>query len=79
MAERIQRALSAPLVINGRDVFVTASIGIALSATGYETPDEVLRDADTAMYRAKTLGKGRIEVFDSSMQASSMHAQVVEH
>lgn len=74
VAERIQRALSAALVVNGRDVFVTASIGIALSETGYDTPDEVLRDADTAMYRAKTLGKGRIEVFDNGLRG-----QVVAH
>jgi EAL domain-containing protein (putative c-di-GMP-specific phosphodiesterase class I) len=54
-------------------VFTSASIGIALSTTGYVGPDEVLRDADTAMYRAKNGGRARYEVFDRTM-----HAQAVE-
>ncbi len=50
--------------IDGHEVFVTASIGIAHSATGYRSPDEIMRDADIAMYRAKAAGKARYEVFD---------------
>jgi len=49
--------------LNGYEVFSTASVGIALSATGYDQPD-LLRDADTAMYHAKALGKARYEVFE---------------
>jgi len=48
------------------------SIGIALSNSGYEQPEDILRDADTAMYRAKSLGKARFEVFDADMRASVM-------
>jgi EAL domain-containing protein (putative c-di-GMP-specific phosphodiesterase class I) len=54
-------------------VFVTASVGMALSETGYRQPEDIMRDADTAMYRAKALGKARYELFDSSM-----HARAVE-
>jgi diguanylate cyclase (GGDEF)-like protein/PAS domain S-box-containing protein len=68
IAERIQKQLSMPFDINGHEVFTTASIGIALSSSGYERPEDLLRDADTAMYRAKAMGKARYEVFDSAMR-----------
>jgi predicted signal transduction protein with EAL and GGDEF domain len=67
VAERVQLALARPFQLAGQDVFVAASIGIAVSATGYTRTDEVLRDADTAMNRAKGLGKGRAEIFDTAM------------
>jgi len=51
-------------------VFSTASVGIALSATGYDQPED-LRDADTAMYHAKALGKARYGVFDTAMHANT--------
>ena len=54
--------------LNGQEVFTTASIGITTSATHYETPEAVLRDADTAMYRAKSRGGARSEVFDREMR-----------
>ncbi len=72
VAERIHQALEAPFQIAGHEVFTSASIGIALSVTGYDSPDQVLRDADTAMYRAKALGKARHEVFDRGMHARAM-------
>ncbi|HZH32385.1 MAG TPA: PAS domain S-box protein [Pyrinomonadaceae bacterium] len=72
LAERVQRELMQPFNLGGHEVFTTASIGIALSTTGYETPEAVLRDADTVMYRAKAQGKARHEVFDQNM-----HARVV--
>jgi len=72
-AERLIRAVSEPFVLNGKEVFITASVGIALSSGAtYELPEEILRDADTAMYRAKSLGKGRYETFDADMRASVM-------
>jgi len=71
-AERLMKALSAPFVLGGKEVFTSVSIGIALSSPNYEQPDEILRDADTAMYRAKSLGKARFEVFDADMRASVM-------
>jgi EAL domain-containing protein (putative c-di-GMP-specific phosphodiesterase class I) len=67
------KALAAPFNLNGKEVFTSVSVGIALSnAAKYELPDEILRDADTAMYRAKSLGKARYEVFDADMRASVM-------
>lgn len=72
VAERIQQALTRPFMLNGHEVFVTTSIGITLSNTGYEDPENVLRDADTAMYRAKESGKARFEVFDSSMHSHAV-------
>jgi diguanylate cyclase (GGDEF)-like protein len=65
--ERIRTALQSPISVKGREVFTTASIGIALSSTGYEEVEAPLRDADTAMYRAKSEGPGRYVVFDPSM------------
>jgi EAL domain-containing protein (putative c-di-GMP-specific phosphodiesterase class I) len=58
--------------LSGHEMFATASIGIALSATGYEQPEEILRDADTAMYRAKAAGKSRYQLFDPSMHAQAV-------
>jgi predicted signal transduction protein with EAL and GGDEF domain len=77
VAERLLKDLAAPLNLDGHEVFVTASIGIALSVTGYNSPDEALRDADTAMYRAKSLGKARCEVFDTAILKSvQAHAEL---
>jgi len=67
VAERLQQQLAAPFTIAGHEVFTTASMGIALSATGYERPEDILRDAETAMYRAKNRGKACHEVFDTAM------------
>ncbi len=66
-AERIQEALGVPFRVGENEIFTTASIGIALSVTGYERPHDVLRDADIAMYRAKSRGRGIHEVFDKTM------------
>src|SRR5439155_26138735 len=65
IAERIQSALRAPFFLAGRELFTTASVGIALSTPNYASPEDIMRDADTAMYRAKTLGKARHELFDA--------------
>jgi len=69
VADRIQHELSQPFTLRGHEVFTSASIGIALSATGYDRAEDLLRDADIAMYRAKALGKARYEVFDTAMHA----------
>ena len=71
-AERLMKALAPPFLLAGKEVFTSISIGIALSNTAYEQPEDMLRDADTAMYRAKSLGKARYEVFDADMRASVM-------
>jgi diguanylate cyclase (GGDEF)-like protein/PAS domain S-box-containing protein len=72
VAERIQEILNMNFSIDSHDVFVTASIGIAHSATGYLSPEEILRDADIAMYRAKAGGKARYEIFDRDMHQSAV-------
>ena len=69
IAMRIQESLSAPFSIGGREVFTSASIGIAFGPAHYTNPDEMMRDADTAMYHAKSRGKARHEVFDADMHA----------
>lgn len=72
VAERIQQSLTRPFMLNGHEVFVTTSIGITFSNGGYEDPENVLRDADTAMYRAKESGKARYEVFNSTMHSRAV-------
>jgi diguanylate cyclase (GGDEF)-like protein len=67
VARRLLSAAVQPFIIQGREVFTSVSIGVALDAPRYQQPADLIRDADTAMYRAKALGKGRCEVFDSSM------------
>lgn len=77
VAERLLKEISAPFGLDGREVFLTASIGIALSVTGYRHAEEALRDADTALYRAKSLGKGRCEVFDTAiLDSAQSHLQL---
>jgi len=71
-ADRLMKALAPPFILGGKEVFTSVSIGIALSNTAYEQAEDMLRDADTAMYRAKSLGKARFEVFDADMRASVM-------
>ena len=68
VAARILEELKAPFPVGGRDVTVTASIGIAVSVTGREAVNDLLRDADTAMYRAKAAGKSRYDVFDEELR-----------
>ena len=78
VARRVQDAVSQPFNIGGHEVFTTASIGIALSTTGYERAEDLLRDADTAMYRAKLLGKKRHVVFDKAMHDRAMELLQIE-
>jgi len=72
VAERIQDSFAEPFVICGQDVFTTASIGIIANST-HATAVDVLRDADTAMYRAKLHGGSRCEVFDQAMHEHSVN------
>ena len=69
VAQRIQAQLQVPFDLSGREVFATVSIGIASSWTSYQNPEDIVRDSDTAMYRAKTMGKARFEIFDGEMHA----------
>ncbi|MBI2402199.1 MAG: EAL domain-containing protein, partial [Gemmatimonadetes bacterium] len=72
VAERVHKELESPFQIGGHEVYTTVSIGIALSTSGYDASDHILRDADTAMYRAKALGRARHEVFDTGMHTRAV-------
>ena len=72
VAQRISDELSQPFVLDKNSAFATASIGIALSSSGYDRAEDILRDADIAMYRAKENGKARYEVFDHGMHARAV-------
>ena len=72
VARRIQAAAAEPLLIESREMRASVSIGIALSAPTHERPEDVLKDADVAMRRAKALGGSRSEVFDEAMHARAM-------
>jgi diguanylate cyclase (GGDEF)-like protein/PAS domain S-box-containing protein len=77
-ADRLMKVLTAPFILGGREVFTSVSIGIALSSSSSTSPDDMLRDADTAMYRAKSLGKARFEVFDADMRATMVARLQIE-
>ena len=77
VANRIQKELEKPFDLEGREVFVTVSIGIA-AASGNSNPEELLRNADTAMYRAKGQGRARFEVFDASMHQRAVRLLELE-
>ncbi|MDY6782793.1 MAG: EAL domain-containing protein [Cyanobacteriota bacterium] len=68
IAQQIQQILQEPIDLDGLEVFTSASIGIVLNSAEYERVEDLLRDADIAMYRAKARGKGCYEVFDSQMR-----------
>jgi diguanylate cyclase len=70
VAERLLEALRPPMVLHRKELFVRASIGIALNTSGREDADQLVRNADVAMYIAKGNGKGRYEVFQTSMHTA---------
>lgn len=72
IADRLQEEINLPFYLEGHEVFTSASIGIASSTIGYECSEDLLRDADIAMYCAKALGKARYEVFDTTMHARAV-------
>ena len=78
VAGRITELLSSPITIEKQPVFIGTSIGVLFSDKRYESADNMLRDADTAMYYAKDKGKGRYEVFDASMQQKVQNALQLE-
>ena len=71
LADRLQEVLKQPMQIAGVNVSTSASIGITFSSLGYETPEDMLRDADIAMYRAKSAGKARYAVFDAELHGDA--------
>jgi diguanylate cyclase (GGDEF)-like protein/PAS domain S-box-containing protein len=78
VAERLQAKISEPFRIDNYEVFTTASIGIMVSGDVDRTPEEYLRDADAAMYRAKEAGKARYEIFDREMHVRNINLLQVE-
>ncbi len=78
-AERILATLRSPIALKGRKVYVTASIGVALGGNNTRRADDLLRDADLAMYRAKRSGKARYAVFEEGMNAQALERLDLEH
>ena len=78
VAERLQEKLSIPFMLDGYEVFTSASVGIIISDEIYRKPEDFLRDADAAMYRAKERGKARYEIFDRQMHIRNMNLLKVE-
>ena len=72
VAELIQQNLEIPFELGSGEIYISASIGIALSTTGHERAEDMLRDADIAMYRAKAKGKAQHQVFDQAMHEQAL-------
>ncbi|WP_108470565.1 bifunctional diguanylate cyclase/phosphodiesterase [Rhodanobacter thiooxydans] len=78
VAQRVLDALRAPMPVAGKELQVTASVGIAIGDDHYATADEVLRDADIALYRAKELGRKRYELFDETLAKNVVDVLTLE-
>ena len=78
VAQRLVDAVDQPLEIDGQEVFLTASVGVAVSEHGAETAEELLRDAEAAMFRAKELGGGRFEAFDPALRHRLVERMTIE-
>lgn len=78
VADRIKRALQAPFAVGGQAVFISASIGIAFSDTPHDTPHDLMRHADAAMYKAKDYGRACYQIFDAHHDARVLHRLQLE-
>lgn len=78
ISDHLLKEMLVPFEFRGQEVFLSPSIGIALSGTGYSNADEVLRDADTALYRAKSFGKSRSEIFDTALLETTQSREMLE-
>jgi diguanylate cyclase (GGDEF)-like protein/PAS domain S-box-containing protein len=78
VSDRILKQLSQPFNLSGHEIYTSGSVGIALSAGPEQQPDEMLRNADIALYRAKANGKGRYELFDPTMHADALEQLQLE-
>jgi len=78
-AERVQSVLAEPFTVAGRELFTSVSVGIAVGRPEYGWPDEVLRDADLAMYQAKARGRARYELFTPELRAGADRRLALEN
>jgi diguanylate cyclase (GGDEF)-like protein len=79
IADRLQMSLLEPFEIDGHEIYASASIGIAFGDSRYRDSDDLLRDADIAMYRAKALGRSQCQAFDPSMHAQAVRRLTLEN
>src|SRR3954453_18177786 len=79
VGQRTAQAASEPFMLEGREMFVSASVGVALALDPHSTPETLLRDSDAAMYRAKERGRGRVEVFDEALRTRIMERLDLEN
>lgn len=78
LAERLRKGLDKPFNLGGQEIYVSCSIGIILSQPGYDQPADYLRDADTAMYHAKSSNASHYKLFDESMRSTVMSTMQME-
>lgn len=79
VAERLQNRLAVPFIIDGYEVFTSSSIGITFADSERVLPEDFLRDADSAMYRAKATGRARYEIFDREMHIRNVNVLRIEN
>jgi EAL domain-containing protein (putative c-di-GMP-specific phosphodiesterase class I) len=73
VAERLQQELKQPFLVKGKEVFAPASFGVVPNTKGYDLPEEIIRDADAAMYHAKEKGRAQYKVFDKKLHEKALH------
>jgi diguanylate cyclase (GGDEF)-like protein/PAS domain S-box-containing protein len=78
VADRLQQAMALPFHLGGHEVFASASFGVAISGEQCQSPEDILRDADTALYAAKSGGRGMHCVFDPQMHATALQRLLLE-
>ncbi len=78
VAERMLHVFTEPMYIQGKELFISPSIGIAISHERHQEPDEILRDSDIALYRSKELGRNRFTFFDDALHQSALNTLIIE-
>ena len=73
VAERLQQELKRPFMVNGKEVFAPSSFGVVKDTQDYDLPEDIIRDADSAMYHAKEKGKSQFKVFDKKLHEKALH------
>ena len=73
VAERLQHELKRPFLVNGKEVYAPASFGVVDNTKDYDLPEDIIRDADSAMYHAKEKGRAQYKVFDKKLHEKALH------